>query len=299
LIARKALTSRSAHKQWRKGAVMSRLDVLIPALNLEADQAALRLGAALAERHGGAATALFVGVSLGSDYCDAESPLSEVLADMAAGGRSVSATEHDRLGAWLGEHLPEVVLRETTVENAATRDEIAAYSRMADLVVLARANAHARARNELAEDILFKSGRSLLLAPPHFHARRAPERILVAWNASASATRAVANALPLLQAASAVRIVTIDAVPSVSGHGEAPGRELAAYLAARDVPAEVSNLDGLGRDHALRLEVAALDFDANLIVMGGYGHSRAREFVLGGVTRSLLRASRFPLFLAH
>jgi nucleotide-binding universal stress UspA family protein len=125
------------------------------------------------------------------------------------------------------------------------------------------------------------------------------KRILIAWNASTPAMRAVIGALPLLSAASEVRIATIDAVPSKAGHGEAPGRELAAYLARRGVDAEVVNLDGLGRATAQRVNEAALDFDADLIVMGAYGHSRAREFVLGGATRDMLAAPTMPLLLSH
>lgn len=274
------------------------MDVLVPAFTLDADEAALRLGAELAERHGGAAAALIVGVWLGSEYASTQRPLSEALADLLAGAKSAAAKERARLADWIERHRPELEMRDVSVESAAARDEIVAHARMADLVVLARAQAFERARRELVEDVLFKSGRPLLLLPEGSPVRTW-RRVLVAWNASAPAVRAVAAAAPFLNAAAHVRIVTVDAVPSVAGHGEPPGAELAAYLARRGVSAELCNLDGLGREHAQRIEEAALDLDADLIVMGAYGHSRTREFVLGGVTRSLLAASRFPLLLAH
>lgn len=91
----------------------------------------------------------------------------------------------------------------------------------------------------------------------------------------------------------------MDALPSLVGHGEAPGRELAAYLARHDVNVGVRNVDGLGRAHAQAISEAALDFDADLIVMGAYGHSRANEFFLGGVSRDLIGNAPLPLFLAH
>lgn len=278
---------------------MDRLDVLVPALTLEADESALRFGAMLAVRHSGTATALIVAIWLGSEYAHTQSPLSDALADLVAGAKSAAASERAKLTAWIQQHSPDLHIRDATVESAAARDEILAHARLADLVIISRAGTHDRARRELIEDILFKSGRPLMLLPASFHARQLPERILIGWNASASAIRAVMGAMPLLRAAAQVRIVTVDAVPSAAGHGEAPGRDLAVYLARRGVRAEVSNLDGLGREHPQRLEEAALDFDADLIVAGAYGHSRLCEFVLGGVTRTLLADSSYPLLLAH
>jgi nucleotide-binding universal stress UspA family protein len=107
------------------------------------------------------------------------------------------------------------------------------------------------------------------------------------------------GAMPLLKKASVVVIATVDAIPSAAGHGEAPGRELAAHLARHGVIAEVRNLDGLGRapERALCDEVMAVDADA--LVIGAYGHSRAQEFVFGGVTRELLSMAPGPLLLAH
>lgn len=278
---------------------MDRLDVLVPVIALQADKGALLAGADLASMFESRATALIVGVWLGSEYAHEQRAFSDALSDLAAGSQSASAKERAKIATWVERHRPQLEIRDVTIESAAALDEIVAHARMADVVVMASGEQHGRARRELVEDVLFKSGRPLLLLPPSASRDVGFERILIAWNASAEATRAIAGALPLLKAASRVRIVTVDATPSKAGHSEAPGSELAAYLARRGVEAEVSNLDGLGREHALRLEEAALDFDANLIVMGAYGRSRTREFVLGGVTRSLLRASRFPLFLSH
>lgn len=278
---------------------MDLVDVLVPVITLESDETALRTGAGLAAQLGGAAAALVVGVGIGSAYADVESPLSEALLDLAAGAKSAAARERAAITSWIARHQPGLSLRAVTVESAATHDAIVAHARMADLVVMSASDKHGRARRELIEDILFKSGRPLLLLPANFKPKRDWNRVLIAWNASTQAMRAIVGGLPLLRAASHVRIVTVDATPSEAGHGEAPGHELAAYLAKHGVSAEIVNLDGLGRDFAQRLEEAALDFDADMIVMGAYGHSRAREFVLGGVTRTLLGASAFPLLLAH
>jgi nucleotide-binding universal stress UspA family protein len=285
-------------KDGREG-VMDYLDVLVPVIALDTDEGALRAASDLAVKAGGRATALIVGVWLGSEYAHEQRPLSDALADLVAGARSASATERGKIVTWIERHHPQLDVRDATIESAAALDEIVVHARMADLVVLAASERHKRARRELLEDVLFKSGRPILLLPTGSRRADAWDRILIAWNASAEVTRAVVNALPLLKAASHVRIVTVDAAPGKAGYGEAPGRELAAYLARRGVRAEVSNLDGLGRDHAQRLSEAALDFSADMIVMGAYGHSRAREFILGGVTRDLLGAPPLPLFLSH
>jgi nucleotide-binding universal stress UspA family protein len=111
--------------------------------------------------------------------------------------------------------------------------------------------------------------------------------------------RAITGSAPLLQAASKVVIATVDATPSPGGHAERPGHELRGYLALHGVTAEVRNVDGLGRTHAKALQDTAIDIDADLMVIGAYGHSRAREIVFGGVTRELLTNGELPLLMAH
>jgi nucleotide-binding universal stress UspA family protein len=111
--------------------------------------------------------------------------------------------------------------------------------------------------------------------------------------------RAVSAALPLLRRAEAVAVATVDAVPSSTGHGDAPGRELAGYLARHGVPVEVRNLDSMGRSHARALLDEAQGFGADFVVLGAYGRSRASEFIFGGVTRELLLGSPLPLLMAH
>jgi nucleotide-binding universal stress UspA family protein len=277
---------------------MSLKQILVPVITIEDDQAALSAAADLAEHFGGRATALIVSIWQGSEFAHNQTPLSEVLMDLVKGAQSAAALERTKIMAWLERSQHAFEVRDVTAESALARDEIVAHACVADLIVSARPGRHNDARRELLEDVLFKSGRPMLLLASSPRRKQQWERILIAWNAKAQAVRAVAGAMPLLQAAKEVRIVTVDAAPSRAGR-EAPGRELAAYLASHDVQAEVSNLDGLGREHARAIGDAALDFDADLVVMGAYGHSRAREFVLGGVTRDLLADSKTALLLAH
>jgi nucleotide-binding universal stress UspA family protein len=278
---------------------MTLKQILVPVITIEDDQAALSVGADLAKRFDGRVTALILSIWQGSEFAHSQSPLSEVLMDLVKGAQSAAALERAKIVAWLKRSQLAFDVRDVTAESALAHDEVVAHACVSDLIVLARPGLHNDARRELLEDVLFKSGRPLLLLPSSPRRKKEFERVLIAWNAKAQAVRAVTAALPLLQAAKAVRIVTVDAAPSRVGRGEAPGRELAAYLASHNVQAEVSNLDGLGREHARAIADAALDFDADLVVMGGYGHSRAREFVLGGVTRALLAECKTALLLAH
>lgn len=278
---------------------MSIREILVPAITLEADEVALRAVAQLAERFGAHVTVLIVSVGLGSEYAPIASPLSETLLDLVRGANSVAAKERAGIMAWLQRQSFAFEVRDASAEAALVHNEVVAHARVADLVVMARDPLHAAARRELVSDTLFRSGRPMLLLPER--CKRAPplNRVLIAWSPTPEAVHAVQTALPILRTAEAVRIVTVDALPTPAGHGEAPGRELATYLARHDVNVEVSNVDGLGREHAKAIADAALDFGADLIVMGAYGHSRARQFIMGGVTHHLLKNAAYPLLLAH
>ena len=273
-------------------------DILVPVISIDSDQAALETAASLAAQFEARATAMVLAVHVSSEYAERAQPLSAVLEDLLAGARSAAAQEHERLAAWLGAQQQEFDLRQLTIESAVDQNRIAAHARMADLIVATRAGTHARARQALIEDVLFRSGRPLLLTPEASRVRRF-DTIVIGWNASQEAVRAIAGAMPLLQAATKVVVTTVDATPSPGGHVERPGRELADHLKRHGVVAEVRNVDGLGRSHAKALEDDAIAIGADLMVLGAYGHSRAREFVFGGVTRELLGHGRLPLLLSH
>lgn len=273
-------------------------DILVPVIALAEDEAALAAGAAIATKFEAKATALVIRVRLSSEFADEAQPLSVVLEDIARIASSDRDAEQQRVRAWLERRPHAFEMRELTIESAAGQDRIVAHARVADIVVMARAKAHARARRALFEDILFKSGRPLMIVPELVREPRF-ETILVGWNASQQAVRAITGALPLLAAARQVFVATVDAEPSPTGHGEAPGREIAAYLARHGARVEVRNLDGMGRSDAKTLLDEARTTLADLMVVGAYGRSRARQFIFGGVTRELLSAAPLPLLMAH
>lgn len=172
---------------------------------------------------------------------------------------------------------------------------VAKHAMHADIAVLA---ASKDATLEAAfEGALFKSGRPLLLVPTAQAPASIGKRIVVAWKAKREAARALADAEPFLREADQITVVTVDAQPD--GYGEGPGRDICTYLAHKGFSVELRNIDGMGRPAEVGLMNEARALEADLIVMGGYGHSRLREFVFGGVTRALSRNPTIPVLMSH
>jgi nucleotide-binding universal stress UspA family protein len=123
------------------------------------------------------------------------------------------------------------------------------------------------------------------------------QRIIVAWDGSAKAARAAADALPFLRAAEAVEIVSITGEKKISD--ALAGAGIAPYLARHGVAVSVRSLPAQGGDVAQTLRDTATLARADMIVMGGYVHSRLREMIFGGVTQSLLKSSPVPLLISY
>ena len=267
-------------------------------IELPRDEAALTAAVEIAEISEARLSTSVVAVHPGSEFSAMQLPLSDVLEDIGRGSRSHAGWVREQIAAWLSQREVGGEVRHLTIEDAAGRNEIVAHARVVDLVVTSAASRKDVARHALFEDVLFKSGRPLLIVPGAARPRRW-EKFVIGWNASAEAVHAVAGAMPLLRNAKQVVVATVDAQPSSSRHSEGPGHEIATHLARHGVAVEVSNLDGMGRTHARVLLDLGVDVDADLLVLGAYGRSRAEEFVFGGVTRDLLDYAPMPLLLAH
>jgi nucleotide-binding universal stress UspA family protein len=169
-------------------------------------------------------------------------------------------------------------------------------ARVNDLAVLDAERTPLSADRGLIEAALFESGRPAIVVPrgvTEFNAKR----ILIAWDGSARASRAVHDALPFLKAAEHVEIVRVTGEKDLSQ--AISGAELIPYLESHEVPATVTSLAAEGGDVARALRRCATDGAFDMIVMGAYVHSRMRQMVLGGVTRSLLDESPAPLFMSY
>ena len=172
----------------------------------------------------------------------------------------------------------------------------AAHARVHDLTVLEKDVDFLSLEEGILDEALFQSGRPVIVVPEKVHEFRC-KRILVAWDGSPKAARAVNDALPFLRAADKVEIVSIDGEKDL--RNSVPGSDLAPHLERHDIEVVVSARTAIDGDVAATLRDQAGLFGADMIVMGAFVHSRLREMVLGGVTRSMLKDSPVPLFLAH
>lgn len=220
---------------------------------------------------------------------------------------SLLSAENKRLDA-VARHVAETVRAEAdaagvtcSVETpqAPYQELVTDFTRQArvhDLVVIDSEPESWKVDRGLLEALLTDTGRPLVVVPPG-RTVFSGERILVAWDESTRAARAVADALPFLKAAKAVTILTV--------HGEkqlanaVPGTDLARYLSRHGIHADVEDLPVLNGDVAKTIRAGAVRNQTDLIVMGGYAHSRFRQMVFGGVTQSLLNDCPFPLMLSH
>jgi nucleotide-binding universal stress UspA family protein len=181
-------------------------------------------------------------------------------------------------------------------------DVAAVQARYADLVVLGQldpGDAQAPVNCPPPEDIALSVGRPTLIIPYVGGYGPIGQRILVAWDASREATRAVNDAIPLLAAAATVTVLTVDPAIGLTEHGDVPGADIALHLARHGVKAEVEKTVSGFVDIGDVLLSCASDLGADLLVMGAYGHSRVRELVLGGATRTVLRSMTLPVFMSH
>jgi nucleotide-binding universal stress UspA family protein len=154
-------------------------------------------------------------------------------------------------------------------------------------------------KEKTIEGALFSSGKPVLLLPEGAAPSLSPERVMVAWDSRIEASRAVREALPILKGAQEVRLVLVDPEESEAAHGQEPGADAALYLARHGVRVGVDRLPGSGRPVADVLGRHAGDMGAQMIVMGAYGHSRLRQRILGGVTRSMIENPPLPIFMAR
>ena len=178
----------------------------------------------------------------------------------------------------------------------------ALHARYADLVILGQLDPD-RAESDLIrprpEQVALGSGRPVLIVPYAGHFDDVGRRVLIAWNATREAARAVSDAMPFLTSAELVTVLTIDPREGPRAHGELPGADIALHLARHGVKAQIERTVSAGLPVGEVLLSRVADLGADLIVMGAYGHSRVREMLLGGVTRSVLRSMIVPVLMSH
>jgi nucleotide-binding universal stress UspA family protein len=178
-------------------------------------------------------------------------------------------------------------------------EAVALHARYADLLVINQTDPESPDATHFGDAVLLSVGRPVLMVPYAGPTSSVGRNILVCWNASREASRAVTDALALLKNAKRVTVLTVDGATSQGGHGESPGSDIALYLARHGVNAVAAQTVSGSVDVGSVILSRAFDLEADLIVMGAYGHSRVREIVMGGATRTVLRSMTIPVLMSH
>lgn len=179
-------------------------------------------------------------------------------------------------------------------------DAAVLHARHADLVVLGQRDHDDEASfvaRDFAEDVVMNSGRPVIILPYAGHTPSFGENVVIAWDGSREAARALADALPIVKRA---RFVTVAVVEKHPDRDEPAGFDAASYLERHGIHAgfaSIPRVSGVGTGATLLNQVA--DVHASLLVMGAYGHARATEYALGGVTRALLGTMTVPVLMSH
>lgn len=190
----------------------------------------------------------------------------------------------------------ESLIVSASISGAA--DKLGRLGRRFDLVVVGQPEREKAVPEEVVDEgVLFDSGRPVIFVPFIQKAGLKLDRVMVCWDGSRAATRAIADALPFLRKAKQVEIVMVANGRSKSD--EIPGADLGQHLARHGLKVEVKRITSPDIDVASTILSYAADSSADMIVMGGYGHSRLREFILGGVTRGLLESMTVPALMSH
>lgn len=209
----------------------------------------------------------------------------------AAIARFEHATKQSQLTA-------QPITMETSLLGAT--DAFAALGRVSDLVVVQQpdpdANGDSTAQ-DMVETALFASGRPTLVVPYIQKDGFSADTVLCCWDGSRAAARAIGDSLPLLKKAKRVKVLTI--VTGEFDEKDVTGADLTTHLARHGINVELVRIPAADLDVANAILSYAADANATMIVMGGFGHSRLREFVLGGATRGLLESMTIPTLMSH
>lgn len=175
------------------------------------------------------------------------------------------------------------------------------HARYADLICVCAppASADAFTPSPIGEELVFSSGRPVLIFPQEFSAATVGDQVMLAWDGSQEAAKAISQSMGILSAASQVSLVCVADHDLQDAQADTLGTDMNRYLKSHDVQAEAITVHAGSTAVGPFLHDCAIGHRADLLVMGAYGHSRIREFILGGVTHWALRHSTIPILMCH
>jgi nucleotide-binding universal stress UspA family protein len=194
----------------------------------------------------------------------------------------------------------------STTESVIANDEanggLGLRARYADLIIIGQTNLNEPSpsvMSDFPEFMVVNSGRPVLLIPHALtNSTTIGERCVVAWDGSRESARALTDALPLLKFSKSVQVLIINPNQTDQAHGEEPGADVALFLARHGIKVEITTRFNT-HDKGTAILSACKESGADLLVMGAYGHSRFREMIMGGATRTVLEAMEVPVLMAH
>jgi nucleotide-binding universal stress UspA family protein len=277
-------------------------DILVPWINADSERDVARAALSLAA-WSGAHVAVLVTVDVPAPMpSDWGAMAYDIYAKLHAEAHRRANERAEALRQRFANAEVPVEVRVTEAVSVFPQNTATMHARYADLTVLPampRNGAEAMLVHDHFHDILRHSGRPVLVVPADTPAQLPPRRVVVAWKPTAQAARAVADAMPFLRAAEAVDVVVIDPKIGESAHGGEPGASIATHLARHGLKVEIATRPSMNFSAAYSLLDFAREVGADMLVAGGYGHSRLREAVLGGTTRELLQTAHIPVLFAH
>ncbi len=278
---------------------MSFKDLLVHVDSSKHCRTRLQLAAGVARNFGAHLTGLYAMAPMNISPFLADQFSPEVLDEMHARSAQQRDRARELFEECAGRAEPPAEWLEVRGDPA---EALTMYARYADLAVLGQVDPDevgSGVRFDLPEHVVTATGRPTLMVPYAGTFEAVGERVLVAWNSSAQAARAINDALPLLARAKRVAIVAVRPEADIPGREDVSGADIARHLARHGVRAEASHIeaDDIAVGDLLLSRVA--DEGADLLVMGVYGHSRLRELVLGGASRHLFDHMTIPVFMAH
>ena len=181
---------------------------------------------------------------------------------------------------------------------AGAAERLGRIARRFDLVVAGQPDRDKSGPIEVVDEgVLFDSGRPVIFVPYIQKAGLELNRVMVCWDGSRAATRAIADSLPFLQKAKKVEVIIV--ATKAGRTDELPGVDLGQHLARHGLEIDIKRITSPDTDVPSTILSHAADSSADMIVMGGYGHSRLREFILGGATRGILESMTVPVLMSH
>jgi nucleotide-binding universal stress UspA family protein len=272
-------------------------DVMLRLDGTAGDEVRLAAGNDIAELFDSQVIGLFLNilpVVIAADDGIGAARAAELLQAAREAGDKVEARLRERLNRL----QKPVELRRFDILSDAAENVVAREARAADTFVALRPNGAPQEPEHLVESVLFGSGRHLFLVPNRRPTKTAFNRIMLAWNGSRESARALAEALPYLHNAAEAAVVVVDDEPPLEARAIL-GSDAVMHLKHHAVNADLNRVRMRDNDVGMTLIAEARRLKADLIVMGAYGHSRVREWLLGGATYTLLHKAPIPLLIAH